>query len=142
MSHLLEVSELKTVFKGDASKTIPLEDISFHVNQGETLCIVGESGCGKSVTALSIMGLLGPGGEVEEGKVLFQDRDLLELSEKELDAIRGNHLTMIFQNALTSLNPVFTIGNQLMESIRAHLSLNKQEARARAIMLLEKVGLA
>ena len=125
MSHLLEVSELKTVFEGDSGKTISVDDVSFYVNQGETLCIVGESGCGKSVTSLSIMRLLGRGGEVVQGQILFEGKNLLELTDKELDQIRGNELTMIFQDALTSLNPVFTIGNQLVESIRAHLSHNK-----------------
>lgn len=142
MSHLLEVSELKTVFETDSGKMISIEDVSFHVDQGETLCIVGESGSGKSVTSLSIMRLLSRGGEVVQGKILFEGQNLLELSEKELDDIRGNKLTMIFQDALASLNPVFTIGNQLTEGIRAHLSLNKKEARGHAIRLLKKVGLA
>lgn len=142
MSNLLEVSELKTVFDGDMGRTISIDGVSFTVKEGETLCIVGESGCGKSVTSLSIMGLLGRGGEVVEGKILFEGRNLLELSEKELDEIRGNKLTMIFQDALSSLNPVFTIGNQLTESIRAHLDCSRKEARQRAIGLLHKVGLS
>lgn len=142
MSHLLEVSELKTVFDGDMGRTISIDGVSFVVEEGETLCIVGESGCGKSVTSLSIMGLLGRGGEVVEGKILFEGKNLLELTEKELDGIRGNRLTMIFQDALSSLNPVFTIGNQLIESISAHLSLDKKEARHRALELLHKVGLS
>ena len=142
MSQLLKVTNLKTVFDGDMGKTISVDDINFHVNKGETLCIVGESGCGKSVTSLSIMRLLGRGGEVVQGQILFEGRNLLELSDKELDEIRGNKLTMIFQDALASLNPVFTIGNQLMESIRSHLKLDKTEARLRAIELLKKVGLA
>lgn len=142
MTHLLEVTKLKTVFKGDMGETISVDDIDFYVNEGETLCIVGESGCGKSVTSLSIMRLLGRGGEVVQGQILFEGRELLELSDKELDDIRGNKLTMIFQDALASLNPVFTIGNQLMESIRSHLKLDKREARLRAIELLTKVGLA
>jgi peptide/nickel transport system ATP-binding protein len=142
LSHLLEVSELKTVFEGDSGKTISVDDVSFYINRGETLCIVGESGCGKSVTSLSIMRLLGRGGEVVQGQILFEDKNLLKLTEKELDQIRGNELTMIFQDALTSLNPVFTIGNQLVESIRAHLSHNKEEAKLHALRLLEKVGLS
>jgi oligopeptide/dipeptide ABC transporter ATP-binding protein len=142
MSHLLKVTNLKTVFDGDMGKTISVDDINFHVNEGETLCIVGESGCGKSVTSLSIMRLLGRGGEVVQGQILFEGKNLLELSDKELDEIRGNKLTMIFQDALASLNPVFTIGNQLTESIRSHLKLDKPEARLRAIELLKKVGLA
>lgn len=142
MSHLLEVTNLKTVFDGDMGRTVSIDDISFVVNEGETLCIVGESGCGKSVTSLSIMRLLGRGGEAVEGEVLFEGRNLLELSEKELDEIRGNKLTMIFQDALSSLNPVFTIGNQIIESIRAHTSCNREEAKERAIELLRKVGLS
>ncbi len=142
MSNLLKVTNLKTIFDGDMGKTISVDDINFHVNEGETLCIVGESGCGKSVTSLSIMRLLGRGGEVVQGEILFEGRNLLELSDKELDEIRGNKLTMIFQDALASLNPVFTIGNQLTESIRSHLKLDKLEARLRAIELLKKVGLA
>jgi oligopeptide/dipeptide ABC transporter ATP-binding protein len=110
--------------------------------KGEIFGIVGESGSGKSVTSLSIMGLLGRDGEVADGKILFEDRDLLEMSDKELDEIRGNKLTMIFQDALTSLNPVFTIGNQLTESIMTHLKLDKKAARQRALELLHKVGLA
>ncbi|HKM04353.1 MAG TPA: ABC transporter ATP-binding protein [Lachnospiraceae bacterium] len=141
MSPLLEVSKLKTVFEGDFGQTIGIEDVNFFVNKGEILSIVGESGCGKSVTSLSIMGLLGREGKVVQGKVLFKGKNLLNLSEKELDNIRGNELTMIFQDALSALNPVFTIGNQLIESIRAHLSITKKQARIRAIQLLEKVGL-
>ncbi len=142
MAHLLEVKELKTVFEGDLGKTVSVDGVSFYVDQGETLCIVGESGCGKSVTSLSIMRLLGRGGAVEEGQVLFDGENLLKLSEKELDKVRGNKLTMIFQDALTSLNPVLTIGNQLVESIRAHLPLDRKDARQRALGLLGKVGLA
>lgn len=142
MSHLLEVSELKTVFEGDMGRTISIDGVSFVVKHGETLCIVGESGCGKSVTSLSIMRLLGRGGEVVKGEIRFEGKNLLELTEKELDNIRGNKLTMIFQDALSSLNPVFTIGNQLIESIRAHLSLDRKEARLRALELLSKVGLS
>ncbi len=142
MSHLLEVTDLKTIFDGDMGKTISVDGISFYVDEGETLCIVGESGCGKSVTSLSIMRLLGRGGEVVQGEILFEGKNLLEMTDKELDEIRGNKLTMIFQDALTSLNPVLTIGNQLTESIRSHLKLDKKDARIRAIDLLSKVGLA
>ncbi|MBC7960456.1 MAG: ABC transporter ATP-binding protein [Vallitaleaceae bacterium] len=142
MSDLLEVRNLKTIFHGDMGKTISVDGISFSVKPGETLCLVGESGCGKSVTALSIMGLLSRGGQIEEGSVHFDGQDLLKLTEKELDRIRGNHLTMIFQDALSSLNPLFTVGNQLMESIRIHLKKSRKEARERALQLLTQVGLA
>lgn len=141
MSHLLEVQGLTTTFKGDYGKTISVDHIHFHVDEGEVVCIVGESGCGKSVTSLSIMGLLGRGGAVTDGSVLFDSKNLLSMTEKELDKIRGNEITMIFQDPLTSLNPVFTVGNQITESIRTHMHLPKEEAARRAEGLLRKVGM-
>ena len=141
MSHLLEVDGLTTVFKGDFGTNIRVDHISFHVDKGETVCIVGESGCGKSVTSLSVMGLLARGGEVTEGTVYFDGQDLLTMSEKELDEVRGNQITMIFQDPLTSLNPVFTVGSQITESIRTHMGLSREEAVKRAEMLLKKVGM-
>lgn len=147
MAHLLEVNNLVTGFTGDRgrraadSSVLALDHISFHVKAGEILGIVGESGCGKSVTSLSVMGLLPKNGFVREGEVLFDGKNLLNMTEKELDAIRGNELTMIFQDALSSLNPLFTVGNQLMESIQTHLPLRKQEAYARAVEMLTQVGL-
>lgn len=141
MSHLLEVNDLTTAFTGDYGKTVSVDHVSFHVDEGEVVCLVGESGCGKSVTSLSIMGLLGRGGAVTDGSVLFDTKNLLSLEEKELDKIRGNQITMIFQDPLTSLNPVFTVGNQITESIRAHMQLSKEEAVKRAEMLLTKVGM-
>ena len=141
MSHLLEVNNLTTAFSGDYGTNISVDHIHFNVNEGEVVCIVGESGCGKSVTSLSIMGLLGRGGAVIDGSVLFDGKDLLKMTEKELDQIRGNQITMIFQDPLTSLNPVFTVGNQITESIRAHMHLSKEEARKRAEGLLERVGM-
>ena len=118
-----------------------MDHIDFHVDEGEVVCIVGESGCGKSVTSLSIMGLLGRGGAVIDGSVFFDDRNLLSMNEKELDKIRGDQLTMIFQDPLTSLNPVFTVGKQITESIKTHMHLSAKEAGERAAMLLEKVGM-
>ena len=141
MSHLLEVQGLTTAFSADYGETVSVDHISFHVDEGETVCIVGESGCGKSVTSLSIMGLLGRGGAVTDGSVLFDGKNLLALSEKELDEIRGNRISMIFQDPLTSLNPVFTIGSQITESIRTHLKLGRQEAEARAEKILSQVGM-
>ena len=141
MSHLLEVKNLTTAFTGDYGRNISVDHVSFHVDPGEVVCIVGESGCGKSVTSLSIMGLLGRGGEVTEGSVRFDGKELLSMSEKELDQIRGNEMTMIFQDPLTSLNPTFTIGSQMMESIRIHMKLSKSEAAARAEALLRRVGM-
>lgn len=141
MSHLLEVQGLTTSFSADYGETVSVDHISFYVDEGETVCIVGESGCGKSVTSLSIMGLLGRGGAVTDGSVLFDGKNLLDLSEKELDEIRGNRMSMIFQDPLTSLNPVLTIGNQITESIRTHMHLDKQEAAARAEKILSQVGM-
>ena len=141
MAHLLEVKGLTTTFTGDYGKNISVDHIDFHVDAGEVVCIVGESGCGKSVTSLSIMGLLGRGGKVTEGNVFFDGKDLLTLTEKEMDKIRGAQMTMIFQDPLTSLNPVFTVGSQITESIRTHMHLSKEEAKKRAIELLRKVGM-
>lgn len=141
MSHLLEVQGLTTAFTGDYGENISVDHIHFHVDEGEVVCLVGESGCGKSVTSLSIMGLLGRGGAVTDGSVLFDGKNLLSMTEKELDQIRGNQITMIFQDPLTSLNPVFTVGSQIMESIRTHMHLSKEESRKRARKLLERVGL-
>ncbi len=141
MSHLLEVRGLTTAFTGDYGRQISVDHVSFSVDAGEVVCIVGESGCGKSVTSLSIMGLLGRGGAVIDGSVLFDSRELLSMSERELDQIRGDQLTMIFQDPLTSLNPVFTIGSQLTESTRIHMKLSKEQARERAQSLLARVGM-
>ena len=141
MSHILEVTNLEVEFSGDGGKNISVDHVGFHVDSGEIVCIVGESGCGKSVTSLSVMGLLGKGGKVTDGQILFEGRDLLSMTERELDGVRGDRLTMIFQDPLTSLNPVFTIGSQMTESIRAHMGLGKEEARERALSLLKRVGL-
>ena len=141
MSHLLEVNGLTTVFKGDYGKSTSVDHIHFYVDKDETVCIVGESGCGKSVTSLSIMGLLSRDGKVTDGTVLFDGQNLFEMTEKELDTIRGNQMTMIFQDPLTSLNPVFTIGSQITESIRTHMGLSRAEAEKRAEMLLVRVGM-
>lgn len=141
MEHLLSVENLKVGFHSDLGSHTYTDGVSFHVNQGEILGIVGESGSGKSITTLSVMGLLGKNGEITDGKVTLDGKDLLSLSEKELDDVRGNEIAMIFQDALASLNPVFTIGNQLIEAIRAHQKMEKKEAKEEAIRLLERVGL-
>lgn len=141
MAHLLEVEGLTTAFTGDYGTNISVDHVYFHVDKGEVVCIVGESGCGKSVTSLSIMGLLSRRGAVIDGSVRFDGKNLLEMSEKELDEIRGNSMTMIFQDPLTSLNPVFTVGNQITESIRTHRKITKKEAAKKAEELLEKVGM-
>lgn len=141
MSHLLEVKGLTTAFTGENGTNISVDHIDFAVDAGETVCIVGESGCGKSVTSLSVMGLLGRDGKVMEGEVLFEGQNLLSMSGKELDKIRGNRISMIFQDPLTSLNPVFRVGSQIVESIKIHMGLSKEEAQKRALMLLHKVGM-
>ena len=141
MPHLLEVKNLTTAFSGDYGRTVSVDHVSFHVDPGEVVCIVGESGCGKSVTSLSIMGLLRRGGAVIDGSVLFDGKDILSMTEKQLDEIRGDQMTMIFQDPLTSLNPVFTVGSQIVESIRIHMHLPKADARKRAVELLQKVGM-
>ncbi|MGG0737599.1 ABC transporter ATP-binding protein [Niallia taxi] len=140
-SNLLEVKDLKTVFHVEDGALPAVNGISFSVSTGETLAIVGESGSGKSVTSLSIMGLLGDPGEVIGGEVNFNNEDLLQMSRKELNKYRGNDISMIFQEPMTSLNPVFTIGFQISEVIRRHKGLNKQEAKAKSIEMLERVGI-
>ncbi len=141
MPHLLEVKDLTTAFHTDYGHVTSVDHVNFQVDKGETLSIVGESGCGKSVTSLSIMGLLGRNGTVEDGSVLFEGKNILQMTEQELDEVRGNKISMIFQDPLTSLNPVFTIGNQITESIRVHLQLSKKEAQERAVQILQKVGM-
>lgn len=118
-----------------------VDDVSFSINQGEVLAVVGESGSGKSVTSLSIMGLLQDPGKVTGGEVLFKGENLLEKSKKEMQAIRGNHISMIFQEPMTSLNPVYKIKDQLTESIMLHMKLSKKEALERAVEMLELVGI-
>lgn len=141
MRPLLEVEDLEVIFSVDNNQFKSIDKVSFHVNPGEILCIVGESGSGKSVTSLSIMGLLGQNGKSTGEKVIFNEENLLDKTEKEMDKVRGNTLTMIFQDALTSLNPVFTIGKQMIETMRIHLKMDKKQSEARAINLLDKVGL-
>lgn len=141
MSHLLEVKGLTTAFAGDYGRNISVDHVSFYVDEGEVVCIVGESGCGKSVTSLSIMGLLSGNGSVIDGAVCFKGSNLLEMTEKEIDRVRGNKITMIFQDPLTSLNPAFTVGSQITESIRTHMKLSGKEAAKRAEELLRKAGM-
>ena len=141
MEPILSVNHLVTEFSGDFGGGAVVDNVSFDAYPQKTLCIVGESGCGKSVTCLSIMGLLGRSGKVTGGEVRFDGQNLIGLSDKQLDEVRGSKLAMIFQDALSSLNPVFTVGNQLTEAIRAHLPLSKKEAKTRALQLLSKVGL-
>lgn len=141
-SSLLEVKQLKTIFSSENGDVPAVNDISFTVNPGETVAIVGESGCGKSATSLSIMGLITDPGKVIAGEVLFEGSDLLSLSKKKLNRYRGNKMSMIFQEPMTSLNPVFTIGNQISEVIRKHQRVDKETAIKKSIEMLERVGIS
>ncbi len=140
--YLLEVQDLKTYFKVKAGRVRAVDGVSFAIRPGEKLGVVGESGCGKSVTALSIMRLLPqPPGEIVGGSVLFDDEDLVDLPESAMRKIRGGKIGMIFQDPMTCLNPTMTVGNQIGEALRIHLKLSKDEAQKRAIALLEQVGI-
>ena len=137
---LLELRDLRTYFYTREGVVQAVDGVSFALEEGRTLGIVGESGCGKSVTALSIMGLIPrPPAKIVGGEVVFRGRDLTKLSERELEDVRGNEIAMIFQDPMTSLNPTLTIGTQITEGIRRHLGLSKQAARKRAVELLEEV---
>jgi oligopeptide/dipeptide ABC transporter ATP-binding protein len=139
---LLEVKDLKTHFFTYSGVVKAVDGVSYDVEEGETLGLVGESGCGKSVSALSIMRLVAtPPGRIVDGEIIFDGRDLLKLSDKEMRQIRGNQISMVFQEPMTSLNPVLTIERQLTESLQLHLSMKKQEARQEAIRRLEEVGI-
>ncbi len=136
---LLEVSDLYTFFKTREGDVRAVDGVSFSIEEGKVLGIVGESGCGKSVTALSIMGLVQRPGRVVSGAVRFDGQELTGLKEKELEDIRGRHIGMIFQDPMTSLNPTLTIGTQITETLRRHLGLTRAEANKRAIELLDEV---
>lgn len=139
---LLQVEDLAVHFQSSSSIVKAVNGVSFTLNKKETLGIVGESGSGKSVTATALLRLIpSPPGKIANGKILFEGRDLLAVSEKELRALRGNEISMIFQDPMTSLNPVFTVGDQIMESIRAHRKVSKQEAKKDAIEMLKLVGI-
>ena len=138
---LLSVKNLSTEFPVKKGIVRAVEDVSFDVDAGEILAIVGESGSGKSVTSLSIMGLLAEPGRVAAGSMEFEGRDLATLPEKDYRELRGNDMAMIFQEPMTSLNPVYRVGKQIVEAIRTHEKVSKKEARERAIDLLRKVGI-
>jgi oligopeptide/dipeptide ABC transporter ATP-binding protein len=137
---LLSVRNLSTRFFTREGQVHAVDDVSFDVEKGRVLGIVGESGCGKTVTALSIMGLIPkPAARIVAGEILFDGRDLAPLSERELEDFRGSHIAMIFQDPMTSLNPTLTIGTQITETIRRHFDVSKNQARTRAVELLEEV---
>ena len=138
---LLSVKNLSTEFPVKKGIVKAVEDVSFDVDAGEILAIVGESGSGKSVTSLSVMGLLAEPGHVAGGSMEFEGKDLVHLSEREYRALRGNDMAMIFQEPMTSLNPVYRVGKQIVEAIRTHENVSKKEARERAIDMLRKVGI-
>jgi len=137
---LLEVEGLKTYFYTEDGVVLAVDDVSFSIHKEETLGVVGESGCGKSVTALSIMKLVPhPPGKIMAGRVLFENEDLLVKTEPEMQRVRGNRISMIFQEPMTSLNPIFTVGGQIVESIMLHQKMKKTEARERCIEMLRRV---
>ena len=139
---VLEVKNLVTTFRINKKEYPVIRDISFEIHENETLCMVGESGCGKSVTTLSIMGLLPENGAVRSGSIKLCGEELLGMSPRQLGQVRGKKMGMIFQEPMTSLNPLLTIGYQLTEGLRQHLGMSKAEAHATAVSYLEKVGIA
>ncbi len=138
---LLEVDQLSTSFFTDKGEVRAVEEVSFSVDKGQTVALVGESGCGKSVTALSIMRLIGHPGRITSGQILFRGRDLVRLPEKDMREIRGKEIGMVFQEPMTSLNPVFTIGDQIGEVLRVHEHLTPEQTREQVIGILNKVGI-
>ena len=139
---LISVQDLKVYFRTSHECARAVDGISFEVRKEETVCLVGESGCGKTVSALSILGLIPtPPGEIAGGRILFQGKNLLELHEEDMQKIRGNRIAMVFQEPLTSLNPVFTIEDQIGEAIRIHKNVGAKELRDRCIKLLKDVGI-
>ena len=138
---LIQVEHLSISFPLEEENVLAVRDVSFSLEQGKTLGLVGESGCGKSVTAFSILRLLPQPGRIDSGRILYKGRDIAELTDEEMRKIRGREIAMIFQEPMTSLNPVFTIGSQIEESIRLHCAVSKQEAKERALELLDQVGI-
>ena len=139
---LVEFKDVHTYFYTEAGTVKAVNGVSYKIKEGETVCVVGESGCGKSVTALSLMRLIAaPQGEIVKGNISFDGKDITSLSEEDMMSIRGNDISMIFQEPMTSLNPVFTVGNQIMESIMLHQKLDKKQARDKAIEMVKLVGI-
>jgi oligopeptide transport system ATP-binding protein len=142
MSTLLEINDMRTRFHTPEGTIFAVNGISFSVDDGETLAVVGESGCGKTVTMLSVLGLVPvPPGEIVSGRAMFRGRDLLQLKEHDLQHVRGKEIGMVFQDPMTSLNPVLTVQHQITESLRTHLGMDGSQARRRAVELLESVGI-
>jgi oligopeptide/dipeptide ABC transporter ATP-binding protein len=142
VAKLLQVEDLQTQFLTSAGVVRAVDGVSYDIDEGETVALVGESGCGKSVSALSIMRLVAePAGRIVAGRIVFQGRDLLELTEEQMRDVRGRDIAMVFQEPMTSLNPVLTIGRQLTEGLEIHLGMEIEAAKARAIELLGMVGI-
>src|SRR5918992_5674936 len=141
MQHLLEVNNLRTQFPTRNGLVRAVDGVSFHIDPGEVLGVVGESGCGKSITALSIMRLIAAPGKIVSGEIIFDGKDLLKVSEVEMRRIRGDDIAMIFQDPMTSLNPVFTVGEQIGEALRLHRKLSRKAARDAAIEAMREVSI-
>src|SRR5690349_22392602 len=141
MSHLLEVNNLRTYFPTRRGLVRAVDDVSFYLDRGELLGLVGESGCGKSMTALSLMRLIAPPGKIVGGAILFDGKDLLKLSDAEMREMRGDDIAMIFQDPMTSLNPVYTVGEQIAEALRLHRKLSKKDARRAAVEAMREVAI-
>ena len=141
MSKLLEVKDLKTSFKTHIGDVQSVRGVSFHLEKGEALGVVGESGCGKSVTMMTIMRLLGENAKIEAETITFDNKDITKPTEKLMQTIRGNDMSMIFQDPMTSLNPLFTVGDQLTEHLIKHKKISKKEANEKAIKMLDMVGI-
>lgn len=141
MPHLLEVNNLQTQFPTRAGLVRAVNDVSFHIDEGELLGLVGESGCGKSITALSVMRLIAPPGQIVAGEIKFKGEDLLKVSNERMREIRGDDISMIFQDPMTSLNPVYTVGEQIAEALRLHRKLNKKEAWNASIEAMHEVAI-
>jgi len=142
MKSLLTVKDLRVYFHGNEKVARAVDGVGFEVKSGETVCIVGESGCGKTVSSLTILGLIPtPPGEIKSGEVIFKGENILEFSEDKMREIRGNQIAMVFQEPMNSLNPVFTIGDQVQEAMTAHEALTDDEAQGRCMQLLNDVGI-
>jgi oligopeptide/dipeptide ABC transporter ATP-binding protein len=141
MSHLLEVNNLRTHFPTRAGLVRAVDGVSFYLDRGELLGLVGESGCGKSMTALSVMRLIAPPGKIVGGEILFDGKDLLKFSDSEMRQMRGDDIAMIFQDPMTSLNPVYTVGEQIAEALRLHRKLSHKQARQAAIEAMREVAI-